>query len=186
MILLFIAVIWLAVLGPGMWRRRAEKHSVDSIGKFHRQLGVLQRTGPSGRRGAPRLQALRAGEPMPSGLPLVSSRSGLLMARSHPDDMLLDGEGQVRRPDPYFRPDACRRRRDVLTALVASTLGSALVGMAVSALLLLALLLGLVSVGYVVLLVHSRRLALEREAKLRFLPHRAPEHSVPPARVAAR
>lgn len=186
MILLFIAGIWLVVLGPGMWRRRAEKHSVDSIGKFHRQLGVLQRTGPAGRRGGSRLQALRSVEPMPSGLPLVSSRSGLLVARPHPDDALVDEESQVRRPDPYFRRDACKRRRDVLLTLVASTVGSALLGVAMAPLLIVALLLLLVSAGYVALLVHLRRLALEREAKLRFLPHQAPVHAAPPARVAAR
>lgn len=64
MVLLILALVWAAVLGPGILRRRAERHNGDSIGAFHRQLRVLQRTGPSTVAPAHRLRS-----PRPTSLP---------------------------------------------------------------------------------------------------------------------
>ena len=77
-----------------------------------------------------------------------------------------------RRADPYFRPEACRRRRNILAGLVSVVLFTGLLG-AVPALrpaLFVTLIDGLLLAGYVGLLVYLRTLALERQMKLRYLP----------------
>ncbi len=52
MILVFLAAVWIIVLGPSLLRRHRERGlgGVGSIHHFHRQLRVLQR---SGREAAP-------------------------------------------------------------------------------------------------------------------------------------
>jgi hypothetical protein len=166
-ILLILVVVWAIVLGPSLLRRRAERHTGDSIGAFHRQLRVLEHTGPSLVDPANRLGNMAGVQrPQPVG--------------AHPPNV---------RHDPFFRPEACRRRRDVLLVLAGVTLGTGLLGaipgmqliLAVTGIALLAL------AGYVGLLVRLRTLALEREVKLRYLPQVSqPEPGFVIRRAAAR
>src|SRR5579862_6940250 len=151
-------MVWAAILGPSLLRRRAER-STDSIGAFHRQLRVLERTGPTVFDPAHTLQARRPFRlPRPtSGLPVV-----------RPDAPLRAVRG--RRPDPYFRTDACRRRRNILLGLLAATFLSGLLTLAAPGMLFVAVTAVVLLVGYVSLLVYLRTLAAEREAKLRYLP----------------
>jgi hypothetical protein len=170
-VLLILVMVWAVVLGPSLLRRRAERRADNSIGDFHRQLRILQRAAPSVVDPAHRLQ----GEPGPVGLFRAPG------ARSGPP-------GQ-RRADPYFRPEACRRRRNILMVLVGVLFGTGLFG-AVPAMrpLLYVTIAGAVALAaYVGLLVYLRTLALEREVKLRYLPQPAAhEPSVVIRRVAAR
>ena len=46
-VLLILGVVWAAVLGPSLLRRKFDRRSGDSIGEFHQQLRVLRRTGPA-------------------------------------------------------------------------------------------------------------------------------------------
>jgi len=166
-ILLILVVVWAIVLGPGLVRRRARRHSVDSIGAFHRQLSVLEPNGRSLVDPANRLAVARPGRPF--------SRTGAQLS-----DV---------RHDPYFRPDACRRRRMVLTVLMAVTVGTGLLGLVPvqQPVLVLTVLAGVALAAYVALLVHLRTLALEREAKLRYLPKVSqPEPAFVVRRAAAR
>lgn len=170
MVLLILAIVWAAVLGPSLLRRRSERWSTDSIGAFHRQLRVLERTGPTAVDPAHRLQSA-----YPSGSPFRPSTAGAALV-IRPDAGPAPGFGihrhAARRPDPYFRPDACRRRRNVLVALLSTLVFTGLLG-AVPALrpVLFVTIAGAVMVAaYVALLVYLRTLALEREAKLRYLP----------------
>lgn len=198
MVLLLLAVVWAAVLGPGIIRRRAEHRAASSIGAFHRQLRVLRRTGPT--LVAP-VHHLRPTEPGASTVPthaVPGSRPGLILIRpdtvaaapSEADAPAVPTEPQPtgRRSDPYFRPDACRRRRDVLVALAAGFGLTFVLGMVpgLRPILYLSLVLLAGLAAYVVMLVRLRNLAVEREAKLRYLP----ETSAAPAgferRVAAR
>ncbi|MDA8147473.1 MAG: hypothetical protein M0Z93_01670 [Actinomycetota bacterium] len=57
-----LGAMWLAVLGPGYLRRRKERSrdGVTSVSVFHRQLRVLQRSGPAPLPPAYRLRALPA------------------------------------------------------------------------------------------------------------------------------
>jgi hypothetical protein len=76
------------------------------------------------------------------------------------------------RHDPFFRPEACRRRRDVLLVLTGLTVGTGLLGAVpgMQPILIVTGIAALALAGYVGLLVHLRTLALEREVKLRYLP----------------
>jgi len=57
-----LGAMWLAVLGPGYLRRRRERSrdGVTSVSVFHRQLRVLERSGPAPLPPAYRLRALPA------------------------------------------------------------------------------------------------------------------------------
>ena len=174
MVLLILAMVWAAILGPSLLRRRAER-STDSIGAFHRQLRVLERTGPAVFDPAHTLEARRPFRlPRATGLPVVRADAPLRPARS-------------RRPDPYFRADACRRRRNILVGLLGATFVSGLLAIAAHPMLVVTVVAVVLLVGYVSLLVYLRTLAAERETKLRYLPHTVDADSgVAVRRVAAR
>jgi len=149
-ILLILVVVWAIVLGPGLLRRRALRHSVDSIGAFHRQLSVLEPIGPS----------------------LVDPANRL--ASAHPDRRPARGHSHDPdvRHDPFFGPDACRRRRLVVMVLAGATVGTGLLALvpALRPVLVLTAASAVALAAYVALVVHLRTLALEREVKLRYLP----------------
>ncbi len=152
MVLLILAIVWAAVLGPSLFRHRAERRSTDSIGAFHRHLRVLERAGPVKVSPAHRLLVAGSREP----------------ARRSPHRRVSG----ARRADPYFRPAACRRRRNTLAALLAVLVSTGLLGAlpALRPALFVTIAGAVLVVGYVGLLVRLRNLALEREAKLRYLP----------------
>lgn len=191
MVLLILVLVWAVVLGPSLLRRGAQRRSHDSIGAFHRQLRVLQRTGPSLvdpiHRLDTSLPATHIGRTPSSG----PSRSGLIVVR--PDATLPASDfGPVdseRRSDPYFRPEACKRRRDVLMGLLFAVVCTGLMGV-IPALRPMLVVTGVLAValgGYVSLLVRLRNRAVERETKLRYLPSPVErESSIVVRRVAAR
>ncbi len=152
-ILLILVVVWAIVLGPSLLRRRVERHTGDSIGAFHRQLRVLEHAGPSLVHAANRLGNTSAGAP--------TAETG-----TRPPNV---------RHDPFFRPEACRRRRDVLLVLASSVVGTGLLGVvpALRPLLVLTAVAVLALAGYLALLVRLRSLAVERAVKLRYLPQAA-------------
>ena len=189
-VLLILVVVWAAVLGPSLLRRRVDRRSGDSIGAFHRQLRVLERAGPTLVDPAFRLTtALPDGAPR-AVLPAAPPRPGLILVR--PDAPAMSprtaaGAAAGRFPaagstdgvpavaagqDPYFRPGACKRRRDVVLCLVSAVLGSALLGAipALRPMLLVTAFAGVAAGLYVGLLVRLRHRADERAAKLRYLP----------------
>ncbi len=184
-VLLILAMVWAVVLGPSLLRRRAERRATDSIGAFHRQLRVLQRTGPSMVDAAHRL-----GTELPeSGSPfrVAGARGGILVVRPDaPGSMPLDVRAH-RRPDPYFRPEACKRRRDVLLLLLSVLVATGLLGAVpkMHALLYVTIVGAVALAGYVGLLVHLRNLALEREVKLHYLPQPTEHESTLVVRRAA-
>ena len=164
-------MVWAVVLGPSLLRNRSERRSADSIGDFHRQLRVLQRTGPSTVDPAYRLNSPHSSNPFRFAGAEVQRRRG------------------VRRPDPYFRQEACRRRRNVLVGLVVAVAATGLLGVvpALRPTLFVTIIGAMLLVSYIGLLVYSRRLAVEREAKLHYLPERfEPDAAAAVRRVAAR
>lgn len=188
MVLLILAIVWAAVLGPSLLRHRAERRSTNSIGAFHRQLRVLERAGPVTVDPAYRLGTAR---PSRSPFHIAGSYDDALLAPPESDQATSDSGERlgVRRPDPYFRSDACRRRRHILTVLLFLAVGTGLLG-AVPPLrpaLFVAIAGAVLLVAYVGLLVYLRTLALEREAKLRYLPQPLePQASAAIRRVATR
>jgi hypothetical protein len=174
LVVLILVVVWAAVLGPSFLRRRFDRRSGDSISEFHHHLRVLRRTGPT---------LVNPAFKLTTSLPDESSRrlarnaavggTGLILIRpdAAPPRGVAAGS-QTQRPDRYFRPEACKRRRDVLLCMVSVIVGTGLLG----AIPVLRPLLGLtafmlvVSALYVMMLVRLGRRAAERAAKLRYLP----------------
>ena len=189
-VLLILVLVWAVVLGPSLLRRGAQRRSTDSIGDFHRQLRVLERAGPSLVDPIHSLDTT-----LPSAhlarTSVGTNRHGLIVVR--PDAVVPVARharrSSARRPDPYFRPEACKRRRDVLVALFVTFIGSGVLGAIPQArpVLILTALTALAMSGYIALLVRLRNRAHERELKLRYLPRPAErEASIAPRRVAAR
>ncbi len=152
-VLLILALVWAAVLVPQHVRNRAEARPADSIGAFRKQLLVLERTTP----GAGMAPATRIG---------AQTRSA----------NALPAYGAPVRARALVR----KRRKDILSGLLAATVGAILLGFipGLGVMHGLALVLGALLTGYVALLVRLRNTAEERELKVRYLPQqarRAPE-----------
>jgi len=104
----------------------------------------------------------------------VSNRRGLILVR--PDAALppapAEPSSTVCRADPYFHPEACKRRRDVLAAMVCVVLGSGLLAFVpvLRPMLGVTAFAALVAVTYVAILIRMRSRAMERTEKLRYLP----------------
>jgi len=205
LVLLILAAVWALVLGPSLLRRRFERRSSDSIGSYHRHLRVLGRAGPTLVDPAYRL---RTELPRSPASPLVgdvaetarwhepvADRPGLIVVRPDARRTLRSaasdcgGREQGLRLDPFFRPEASKRRRDVLMVLGCAVVVTGLLG-ALPALRLLLVGTAVFAVAlaaYVTLMVVLRNRALERVAKLRYLPRPVErETSVPTRRAAAR
>jgi hypothetical protein len=190
-VLVVLVLVWAVVLGPSLLRRTVDRQHKDSIGSFHRQLHVLGRTGPSLVAPAHRLDTtlpVVRGEGVGTGwLGSVSSRPSAPLIRH--DEPVVGLQTALRRPDPYFRPGACKRRRDVLMVLLCSLTVSGLIGIipAMRVMLALTAVIGVALAAYLGLLIRLRNRALEREVKLRYLP-RSTEYDLPTPvrRVASR
>ena len=99
-----VAVLWVAVLAPSVWRRFSERQGVGSIESFHHQLQLLEHAGPKTCRPAYRLHTA-------------------LPRRSAPDE--TPGPGQLTPKFVLLRPTETRRRRTSTTTTGATTSGSA-------------------------------------------------------------
>ena len=148
MVLMLLAVVWVAVLAPPLLRKGVESRRSDSVGDFRRHLGVLQRTGPTVIAPAHTRLARPAFHATPSG-----------PSRTHSAPRAS-------------RSQTLRRRRNVFVGLVGSTVVLLAVGAVPGLHVILAmaaasvLLLG----AYVAMLIRMRNLAAERDMKLTFLP----------------
>lgn len=190
-VLLILAGVWAVVLGPGIVKRMLERRTGDSVGAFHHHLRVLERTGPALVDPVFRLDD-SAPEIRPRPVPRTRPRTGLVLIR--PDAPGAPRRGvdaqavSVRRRDPYFSPGACRRRRDVLLALLSALLLSGVLGAIPQLRMLLAVTASaaVLALLYLVVLVRMRTRAVERSVKLRYLPSPAPDLPVVVRRSAAR
>ena len=154
MVLLILAVIWAAVLLPPYLQNRSESRPADSISSFQRQLSVLERR-TDNLNDAPRPASTMYRAPRQAAQPQIMYRAQIA-------------------PHKLSRSEAKRRRRDVLftlaggvgiTFVLALFLGGPVWG--------LNLLVDIAFVAYVVMLVQAQKLAVERTAKVRYLPKRS-------------
>jgi hypothetical protein len=149
-VLFILACVWAAVLLPPFLRNRSEARPADSITSFRRQLSVLERTTPGAH---------------PAATPFLPYR------RPH------GARNAVVSPiaPVMTRREAQKRRRDILSGLLAAMVGSLILGFVpgMQVMLGLHLVLDVLFVAYVAVLVQVRRAADERELKVRFLPARA-------------
>jgi hypothetical protein len=172
-VLLVLAIVW-GVLLVSWLRSRTERTFSDSVGTFRRHLTVLERATPATVAPANRLRTgQRSGA---NGRPL----SGRALSPYRPTIPSVRGARPSLAPRPLRPPTASRlrhrraqrRRRDVLFALLAGTIGSFLLALipGVSVMWPVQVLFDVLLVTYVALLIRMRNLAAERELKLTFLP----------------
>ncbi len=177
MVLVVLAIIWVAVLVPPALRTRAEGRPGDSISAFKRQLRVLRRTAPqSSRSAAPEWMRGPSYGSRPAA-PVTSLTARRAQATHRPPTHSLYSPYPAARHGVPTRAAAARsrtqrRRRDVFTALVGAAAVSLVLGLvpAFRVLLLVHLAVDLLLVAYVAMLIRQRSLAAEREMKVRFLP----------------
>ncbi len=176
MVLVVLAIIWVAVLVPPALRARAEGRPGDSISAFRRQLRVLRRTGPSASRSAaPDWMRAPSYGSRPAA-PVTSLTARRAQATRGPAayssySSYSPRPPAIRRVSPA-RSRTLRRRRDVFTALLGAAAVSLVLGLvpAFRVLLLVHLAVDVLLVAYVAMLIRQRSLAAEREMKVRFLP----------------
>ncbi len=189
-ILLILVVVWAAVLAPSLLRRRSDRRSGDSIGEFHQHLRVLRRTGPALVPPAFRLStSLPEASTLGRARDPVTGRGGLILIRPDaPAPRVTGAPTSTRRPDRFFRPEACKRRRDVLAWMACAIFGTGALGAipALRPLLAVTALVLVVSALYVVMVVRLGARATERNAKLRYLPDPVEDEPTIVIRRAAR
>jgi hypothetical protein len=159
LVLVVLAMVWIAVLVPPAIRARSEGRPGDSITSFRRQLAVLQRTGPRSSRLA------------------YDNRLRATDLRGHGVVRPFPAAASVGRPVTAAslssaRQRTLKRRRDVFAALLAA-MGATLVISLIPGLRLffvVHLLADALFAGYVALLVHLRNRRVEQDMKVRFLP----------------
>ncbi len=173
LILTLLLVVWAVVLGPNLWRRHSVQHSVDSVHRFRRALRALrivQATVPALVAPAHQLTADRQ---VGSGWRPISAGGARLRLVTDTDCAGAGGAGPRAGGSQAAgsRASACKRRRDVLVGLVASTLGAALLGALppLHPLLVVALVAAMLVAGYLVLLVRLRVVDEERQRRHRRL-----------------
>ncbi len=131
-----------------MWRNRAEGRPADSIKQFHRHLRVLNGTEPHGYSRTLTAQA---------GSPVITAPMTYRAATIRSTDLR--------------RRRSVERRRNVLFGLTGGAVFTLLLAiLGVSFMLPLHLLADVMLGGYVGLLANMRKVASDREMKLRYLP----------------
>jgi hypothetical protein len=150
-VLLILAVVWAIYLFTWV-RSRRDQRGVNSISSFSKHLSVLERTSPA-----------------------RPSRSNFVgrAPQGRPEPIFPAANYQPPRPAMSLSA-ARRRRRNVLYALAgAAVFTLVLVPFMGSMMVVLQVVTDLLLVGYLGLLVRTQRLAMERRAKVRYLPSAA-------------
>ena len=175
MILVVLALIWVVALTPTILRKIAEREGSYSVARFHRHLRAMRRAYPAQ---VAAVGAAGAGASLGIEGDSMARSVGMHAAGRRRSSGATSGSGPAaetsRPPAPVRNSSAgpsARRRRQVLATLAAGLVLSFLFGLIPPlrvfwdvSLLLLAL-----TVGYVALLIHFRRVAVERAAKVVYL-----------------
>jgi hypothetical protein len=159
-VLVVLALLWGAFfLWPLLSGRRSGTRS-DSIGDFSYRLGVIGKTGGHRRR-RPQPQTPAIQVSMPPSIPPARPL--------HARGPVVRGHGPVR---PQAMSRAQRRRRDVLLILGVGVLSSLLLAVVAGNPLfwLVQAFTDVMLVAYLALLVRMKNAALERRAKVHYLP----------------
>ena len=188
-LLVFVVLLWVAVLAPGAWRRFGERQGVGSIDHFHHQLQLLEHAGPKTVAPAYRLHTAVPGGRAPEGpadLFVDSSRPKLVLLRATEDAAAADVDGSdglhyervgvLDRPEPVclpeagaglpsFRREQARRRCTVLLrSLGGVAISTALLGLLPGMHLAWVLtgLSGVAALGLVGLMAYAKELEAEQ------------------------
>lgn len=179
MVVLFLVIVWIAVLTPKVVRRFREAGSQSSIDSFHQQLHLLERAGPKLVAPAYRLESgdgATAGGGVSSGPGglfrrvggAAAPRSGLALVDDRPLGAAPGWTASVRRRRLVIaRRRNRKRRRDLLFGLLAIATLTGLLGAmhalhllwAITAVSVLAIALYVALVAYAQLLTADRQAA---------------------------
>jgi hypothetical protein len=194
-LVIIIAVAWIAILAPNMMRRRLRTgDGISSISHFHQQLRVLEHSAPAPIVApAYRLRAVEGGAIGPSGpddevaAPVLTVVGADQLPRPALAFLGRDGDEAAapqatapvlpsRPPDAPDRHLVRRRRRDTLAVLTGAFVTTLLLGLlpGAHAAWVVSALAGVALVAYVALLVRLRKLAEERGRKLHYLRDEGP------------
>ena len=151
-LLVLVALLWMAVLAPSAWRKFSERQGVGSIDHFHHQLQLLEHAGPKTVAPAYRLHTASPGGGPAPAVPAVAdaSRPKLVLLRATKDETAADVDdsegvhyervGVLDRPEPaclpevgsnlpvYRREQARRRCTTLLRCLLAVAISTGLIG----------------------------------------------------------
>ena len=186
-LLVFVVLLWAAVLAPSAWRRFSERSAVDSIDHFHHQLQLLEHAAPKTVAPAYRLHTAFPGAGVaPAAAPVDSSRPKLVLLRPTGDATAADVDdeegchyervGVLDRPEPVcppelgaelpaFRREQARRRcTTLLRCLCGAAISTGLIGMlpGMHVAWVFTGLTGLAALGLVGLMAYAKELEAER------------------------
>ncbi|MGO9855723.1 MAG: hypothetical protein ACLPYY_11845 [Acidimicrobiales bacterium] len=185
-LLVFVVLLWAAVLAPSVWRRFSERSAVGSIDHFHHQLQLLEHAAPKTVAPAYRLHTAFPGAVAPAAPPVDSSRPKLVLLRPTGDATAADVDdeegchyervGVLDRPEPVclpevgaelpaFRRERARRRcTTLLRVLCGAAISTGLIGMlpGMHVAWVFTGLTGLAALGLVGLMAYAKELEAER------------------------
>jgi hypothetical protein len=150
LVVLILALLWIAVLAPPLLRSRADGRPSASVSSFRRQLSSLQRTAP--------LSGVRINQPR-SAVRIGQGAYHLGHTRAHAGQAFARSQSSAQRQAAARRAAQRRRRQNVLAALVGLALFTAAVGfgLQVRAAMFVHFVVDLALLGYIYLLVQIRR-----------------------------
>ena len=188
-LLVFVVLLWVAVLAPSAWRRFGERQGVGSIDHFHHQLQLLEHAGPKTVAPAYRLHTALPGGRSPDAAPVLdvdSSRPKLVLLRPTDDAAAADVDGDdgshyervgvLDRPEPVclpetvvampaFRRDQARRRCTMLLRCLGGVaISTGLIGLLPGMHLawVITALSGLATVGLIGLMAYAKEIEAEK------------------------
>ena len=155
LVVLILALLWIAVLAPPLLRGRAEGRPSASVSSFRRQLSSLQRTAP--------LSGVRINQPR-SAVRVGLGTYPLHHGRGQHSPVMGSSFSRAQRQVVARRASQRRRRQNVLAGLVGLALFTAAVGfgLQVRAAMFAHLVIDLMLLGYLYLLIQIRRAEDER------------------------
>jgi hypothetical protein len=165
-VLIVLAVLWGIVLGPWAVQVRAEQRRMRSVENFRRHLRRLAPTTPGPRASRPSVAARPSG----AARPVVSIiASAPVILASAPVAVPTPAPVAVKK---LSRASILRRRQRILAGLIVAVATTLVVGAFPGLRLAWAAngMADLALVAYLIGLRRLHRLALERKAKVRYLP----------------
>jgi hypothetical protein len=155
-VLVLLAIVWAAALGPMVWRKLREREVISSVVSFHRQLSHLSAGSGADTSSVP-------------GAAIGFSAAARRLA-GKPSDLgaITMGAGVVRPPDlgPLVSRATTIRRRRVVSVLVLGVVLSLLCGLVSSVFFYLAVVFVAAALAYFALLAYFHQLAVERAQKV--------------------
>jgi hypothetical protein len=190
-LLVLVALLWMAVLAPSAWRKFSERQGVGSIDHFHHQLQLLEHAGPKTVSPAYRLHTASPGGGPASSVPAVAdaSRPKLVLLRPTEDETAADVDdsegvhyervGVLDRPEPaclpevgsnlpaYHREQARRRCTTFLRCLCGVAISTGLIGIFPGMHLawIFTGLSGLAALGLVGLMAYAREIEAQQSTR---------------------